>query len=104
MAEYVNPQGIEAYIQNEQFSNAVKGSYKNIDLTGKRKRDLERFEAKKKRTAQWLRGKADGRYFWIVLFLLPITVTSPVAQNENHFSWESCPRLLKTHIQFWIFP
>ena len=52
MAEYVNPQGIEAYIQNEQFSNAVKGSYKNIDLTGKRKRDLERFEAKKKRTAQ----------------------------------------------------
>ena len=62
MAEYVNPQGIEAYIQNEQFSNAVKGSYKNIDLTGKRKRDLERFEAKKKRTAQWLRGKADGRY------------------------------------------
>ena len=63
MAEYVNPQGIEAYIQNEQFSNAVKRSYKNIDLTRKRKRDLERFEAKKKRTAQWLREKADGRYF-----------------------------------------
>lgn len=63
MAEYVNPQGIEVYIQNKQFSNAVKGSYKNIDLTGKRKRDLERFETKRKRTAQWLREKADGRYF-----------------------------------------
>ena len=34
MAEYVNPQGIEVYIENEQFSNAVKGSYKDTDLTG----------------------------------------------------------------------
>ena len=63
MAEYVNPQGIEVYIENEQFSNAVKGSYKDIDLTGKRKRDLERFNAKKQKTADWLRKKANGFYF-----------------------------------------
>jgi len=36
---------------------------KNIDLSGKNKRDLERFNAKKQKTADWLRKKANGFYF-----------------------------------------
>ena len=43
LGDYVNPEGIEAYIDDEMFYEAVKDSYKHIDLTGKRKRDLERF-------------------------------------------------------------
>lgn len=38
------------------------------------------------------------------LFPQPVTGRKPVIQNENHFSWECCPPILKNHIQFWIFP
>jgi hypothetical protein len=61
--EYVNPEGIEAYIADEVFYEAVKHSYKKIDLTGRRKRDMERFIAKRNKTADWLRLKANGIYF-----------------------------------------
>ena len=61
--EYVNPEGIEAYIADEVFYEAVKHSYKKIDLTGRRKRDMERFIAKRDKTAAWLRQKANGIYF-----------------------------------------
>ena len=63
LGDYVNPEDIEAYIEDEMFYEAVKDSYKSIDLTGKCKRDLERFNAKKQKTADWLRKKANGFYF-----------------------------------------
>ena len=63
LREYVNPTGIEAYIEDELFYDAVKDSYKRIDLTGRNKRDLERFNAKMNKTADWLRKKANGIYF-----------------------------------------
>ena len=63
LEEYVCPDGIEAYIDDEVFWDAVKDSYKNIDLTGKSKRDLERFHAKHKKTADWLRKQANAIYF-----------------------------------------
>ena len=63
LANYVDPAGIESYIDDEVFFEAVKGSYKNIDLTGRSKRDLERFTAKMNKTADWLRKKANGFYF-----------------------------------------
>jgi hypothetical protein len=61
--EYVKPNDIEAYIENEAFEMAVKASYKNIDISGRSKRDLERFNAKRERVAAWLRDKANARYF-----------------------------------------
>lgn len=61
--EYVDPTLIEAYLEDETFEVAVKNSYKHIDLSGKSKRDLERFNAKKQKTADWLRKKANGFYF-----------------------------------------
>ena len=61
--EYVDPTLIEAYLEDETFEMAVKNSYKSIDLSGRNKRDLERFNAKKQKTADWLRKKANGFYF-----------------------------------------
>ena len=61
--EYVTSEKIEAYIEDETFYNAVKNSYKDIDLTGRSKRDLERFTKKMEKTAGWLRKKASGFYF-----------------------------------------
>lgn len=63
IGDYVNPEGIGAYIEDEMFYEAVKDSYKSIDLTGTRKRDLERFIAKRDKAAAWLRQKANGIYF-----------------------------------------
>ena len=63
LGDYVNREGIEAYIDDEMFYEAVKDSYKSIDLTGRRKRDMERFIAKRNKTADWLRLKANGIYF-----------------------------------------
>jgi hypothetical protein len=63
LGEYVDPELIEAYLEDETFEVAVKNSYKHIDLSGKSKRDLERFNAKKQKTAYWLRKKANGFYF-----------------------------------------
>ena len=63
LGEYVTPELIEAYIDDETFYEAVKNSYKKIDLTGRRKRDMERFIAKRDKTAAWLRQKAKGIYF-----------------------------------------
>lgn len=63
LGEYVTPELIEAYIEDETFYEAVKNSYKDIDLTGRRKHDLERFAAKREKTAAWLRKKANGFYF-----------------------------------------
>ena len=60
LGDYVNPEDIEAYIEDEMFYEAVKDSYKSIDLTGRRKRDMERFIAKRDKTAAWLRQKAKG--------------------------------------------
>ena len=58
---YAAPVNIETYFDEEPFFEAVKSSYKNLDLT--RKRDLERFIAKRDKTAAWLRQKANGIYF-----------------------------------------
>ena len=63
LGEYVAPELIEAYIEDETFHEAVKNSYKKINLTGSCKRDMERFIAKKNKTAAWLRQKANGIYF-----------------------------------------
>ena len=60
---YAAPVNIEAYLDDESFFEAVRSSYKNIDLTGRRKRDLERFNSKMEKTADWLRIKVDGMYF-----------------------------------------
>lgn len=48
---------------NELFWNAVRDSYKSIDLSGRNKRDMERFLSKHKKTADWLRKQANGIYF-----------------------------------------
>ena len=61
--EYVDPTLIEAYLEDETFYEAVKGSYNKIDLTGRRKRDMDRFNAKREKTAAWLRKQANGIYF-----------------------------------------
>lgn len=61
--EYVNRESIDIYLEAESFFKAVKDSYKSIDLSGRRKRDLERFNAKKMKTAQWLRKQSEGRFF-----------------------------------------
>jgi hypothetical protein len=61
--EYVCPERIEIYIEDELFWNAVRDSYKSIDLSGRNKRDMERFLAKHKKTAEWLRKQANGIYF-----------------------------------------
>ncbi len=61
--EYVTPELIGAYINDEVFYEAVKNSYKDINLTGSRKRDMERFNAKFNKTADWLRQKANCIYF-----------------------------------------
>ena len=63
MGQYVDPSKIDKYLEDEAFGEAVRRSYKNIDLSGKNKRDLERFNAKKLKTAEWLRKKANGFYF-----------------------------------------
>ena len=63
LGEYVTPELIEAYISDDTFYDAVRPSYKSIDLTCRRKRDLERFLAKRDKTAAWLRQKAKGIYF-----------------------------------------
>ena len=63
LGDYVNPEGIEAYIEDELFFDAVKDSYKAIDLTGRNKKDLERFDKKLNKTADWLRKKASEIYF-----------------------------------------
>ena len=63
LVNYVNPTGIEAYIEDETFYDAVKDSYKNIDLSGRNKRDIERFNAKMQKTADWLRKQANAIYF-----------------------------------------
>ena len=63
IGEYVDPGKIEAYLEDESFWEAVRQSYKNIDLSGKNQRDLDRFNAKRLKTAEWLRKKANGFYF-----------------------------------------
>lgn len=63
IGEYVDLGKIEAYLEDESFWEAVRQSYKNIDLSGKNQRDLERFNAKRLKTAEWLRKKANGFYF-----------------------------------------
>lgn len=60
-AEYVCPEHIEAYIEDEVFWETVKGSYKDIDLS--KKKNMERFLAKRQKTADWLRKQANGIYF-----------------------------------------
>ena len=61
--EYVSPELIDAYLEDEVFWNAVKSSYKKINLSGRNKRDMERFAAKHKKTADWLRKRANAIYF-----------------------------------------
>lgn len=63
IGEYVDPAKIEAYLEDESFWEAVRQSYKNIDLSGKNQQDLERFNAKRLKTAEWLRKKANAFYF-----------------------------------------
>jgi hypothetical protein len=58
---YAAPVNIEAYFEEKMFYEAVKNSYQNLDLS--RKRDLERFNAKMEKTADWLRMKVHWMYF-----------------------------------------
>lgn len=63
LGDYVDPGKIDAYLEDEAFWEAVRRSYKSIDLSGKSKRDMERFNAKRLKTAEWLRKKANAFYF-----------------------------------------
>jgi hypothetical protein len=63
LGEYVDPTLIEAYLEDETFEVAVRNSYKSIDLSGRSKRDIERFNAKMQKTADWLRKQANAIYF-----------------------------------------
>ena len=64
LQEKIRPIGRWGQLHRDYIKeHAVKNSYKNIDLTGRRKHDLERFAAKREKTAAWLRKKANGFYF-----------------------------------------
>jgi hypothetical protein len=63
LGDYVTPGAIDAYLEDEVFWEAVRRSYTSIDLSGKSKRDMERFNAKRLKTAEWLRKKANAFYF-----------------------------------------
>lgn len=62
-AHYVNPTGIEAYIEDETFEQAVVRSYENIDLSGDNEKNVNRVLAKMERTANWLRKKMEANRF-----------------------------------------
>ena len=63
LGEYVDPELIEAYLEDETFQQAVVNSYASIDLSGDNEKDVARVLAKMERTADWLRKKANGFYF-----------------------------------------
>ena len=63
LEKFVHPDLINAYLEDEVFWEAVKNSYTNIDPLYGSKRDRERFQKKYKKTAEWLRKKANGIYF-----------------------------------------
>ena len=52
LGDYVDPGKIDTYLEDEAFWEAVRRSYKSIDLSGKSKRDMERFNAKRLKTAE----------------------------------------------------
>lgn len=58
LKEYMNPAGIEAYLDDESFSENVRRSYVFCRDTEPRWMDAEmkrRFENQKNKTAEWLR-------------------------------------------------
>ena len=63
LAEYANPEGIEAYLEDEVFFETVKNRYKNIDLSGANKKDISRYYARVEKTADWLRKQVQEKRF-----------------------------------------
>lgn len=63
LGEYVDPERIQAYLDDESFQQAVVSSYANIDLSGDNEKNVSRVLVKMERTADWLRKKANGFYF-----------------------------------------
>ena len=63
LAEYATVEGIEAYIEDEVFQQAVVNSYQNIDLSGENEKNVDRVLAKMDRTADWLRKKMEANRF-----------------------------------------
>ena len=61
LSEYATPERIEAYLDDEEFDEAIKNRYKKIDLSGKNEKDLDRFRARKEKTANWLRKQVRKR-------------------------------------------
>ena len=63
LADYANPEGIEAYLEDEVFFETVKNRYKNIDLSGTNKKDIARYNARVEKTANWLRKQVQENRF-----------------------------------------
>lgn len=61
LSEYATPERIEAYLDDEEFDEAIKNRYKKIDLSGNNEKDLDRFRVRKEKTANWLRKQVQKR-------------------------------------------
>ena len=63
LAQYISFDGIEAYINDETFQQAVINSYSSLNLSGDNAKDIDRVLAKMDRTATWLRRKIASTCF-----------------------------------------
>ena len=62
-AQYNSFSGIEAYIKDDAFQQAVINSYSSLNLRGENEKDIDRVFAKMDRTAMWLRRKIASTCF-----------------------------------------
>lgn len=60
MDSCATPNLIDIYINGEEFHEAVKFSFDNIDLHSAKA--VEQFDKKYKKTATWIRNKINGIY------------------------------------------
>ena len=58
LADFLSPEMLESYLDDEGFQQAVINSYEHIDLSGDNEKNISRVFAKMDRTAEWLRKKA----------------------------------------------
>lgn len=61
--QYISFEGIEAYIKDDAFQQAVINSYSSLNLSGDNAKDIDRVFAKMDRTATWLRRKVASTCF-----------------------------------------
>lgn len=54
LPDYANAEGVQAYIEDEVFERDILNRYTHIDIDYDRK-DKDRFEKRKSKTAAWLK-------------------------------------------------